>query len=49
MKLTIEGPPEADAPPQPLGRRLVWFVLLWCGGLGATALAAYALRALIVR
>lgn len=45
---TIEGPPEEGAPKPPLGKRLAWFVALWCGGLIAVAAAAYGLRALIL-
>lgn len=49
MKLpTIEGPPEAGDPKQPLGRKLIWFAALWVGGAGTVAIAAYALRALIL-
>jgi hypothetical protein len=48
MPPIIEGPPEAGEAPRPLGRRLLWFVLLWVGSLIAVAAVAYALRALIV-
>lgn len=44
----IEGPPEPGDPKQPLGKSLLWFVVLWVGGLGAVAIAAYSLRALIL-
>jgi hypothetical protein len=30
--------------PQPLARRLLWFVLLWLGGVGAVALVSFGLR-----
>ena len=43
----IEGPPDADAPPRPLHRRLSWFVVLALGGMAATGAVAYALRALL--
>jgi hypothetical protein len=29
---------------QPLTQRLLWFVLLWLGGVGTVALVAYGLR-----
>jgi hypothetical protein len=45
MRLTIEGPPKDGEPPRPLRTRLLWFVALWVGGLVATALLAYVLRA----
>lgn len=45
---TIEGPPEPGDPKQPLGKSLLWFAVLWVGGLGAVAIAAYSLRALIL-
>lgn len=48
MKRIIEGPPEAGAEKPPLRRSLLWFALLWMGGLAATAVIAYALRALII-
>ena len=48
MPPIIEGPPEEGAAPRPLGKRLVWFVILWIGGLAAVAAVAYALRALIL-
>jgi hypothetical protein len=32
-----------DRPP-PLARRLLWFVLLWLGGVGSLALVAFGLR-----
>jgi hypothetical protein len=49
MRLTIEGPPGADDPKPPLGKRLVWFAAIWATSLLCVAAAAYALRALIVR
>jgi hypothetical protein len=48
MAPIIEGPPEAGEMKQPLGRRLLWFVVLWVGGLLAVAAIAYGLRALIL-
>ncbi|MBW0152753.1 MAG: hypothetical protein KXJ53_16200 [Phenylobacterium sp.] len=43
----IEGPPDAEAPRQPLHRRLAWFIALALGGMAATGAVAYALRALL--
>ncbi|MDO8409325.1 MAG: hypothetical protein Q7S93_04615 [Phenylobacterium sp.] len=43
----IEGPPEADAPPRPLARRLAWFIGLALAGMAATGAVAYSLRALL--
>lgn len=48
MPPIIEGPPPPGEPRPPLGSRIVWFATLWLLGLGATAGAAYLLRALIV-
>ncbi|MBX3428240.1 MAG: hypothetical protein KF779_01520 [Hyphomonadaceae bacterium] len=48
MRRIIEGPPEAGDAPRPLGKRLLWFVALWFGGLIAVAAVAYGLRALIL-
>jgi len=48
MPPIIEGPPEDGEAPRPLGRRLLWFLALWFGGLIAVAAVAYALRALIL-
>lgn len=48
MPPIIEGPPEEGEARPPLGKRLLWFVALWFGGLIAVAAAAYALRALIL-
>ena len=31
-------------PPRPLGRRLLWFAVLWLGGVGTVALISFALR-----
>jgi hypothetical protein len=47
MKPIIEGPPPADAPPAPLARRVAWFAALALGAALATALVAYALKALL--
>lgn len=30
--------------PRPLAERLLWFVALWAGGVGVTAIVAYGLR-----
>jgi hypothetical protein len=35
-------PPEKK--PAPLARRLLWFVALWLGGVGAVAIVAYGIR-----
>lgn len=32
----------------PLGRKLAWFVGLWCAGVAAVATVAYAIRAMIL-
>lgn len=48
MPRIIEGPPEEGEEQPPLGKKLLWFVTLWFGGLIAVAAAAYALRALIL-
>lgn len=44
----IEGPPEEGEARLPLGKRALWFVVLWVGSLAAVAAVAYALRALIL-
>jgi hypothetical protein len=48
MPPIIEGPPEEGDAKQPLGKRLLWFAVLWLGSLAAVAAVAYALRALIL-
>jgi hypothetical protein len=48
MRLTIDGPPEEGDAKQSLGKKLLWFVVLWCGSLAVVAAVAYALRALIL-
>jgi len=48
MPPIIEGPPEDGEAPRPLGKRLVWFALLWIGSLAVVAAVAYALRAAIL-
>lgn len=48
MPPIIEGPPEDGEARRPLGKRLVWFAVLWVGSLGVVAAIAYALRALIL-
>lgn len=45
---TIEGPPEPGDPNPRLGKSLMWFAVLWVGGLAVVAIAAYGLRALIL-
>jgi hypothetical protein len=42
-----QGPPEEGAPRGSLGRRLAWFAALAIASAGATALIAYALKALL--
>lgn len=48
MPRIIEGPPEEGEQLRPLGKRLLWFAVLWVGGLASVAAVAYALRALIL-
>lgn len=48
MRPIIEGPPEEGEARKPLGKRLLWFVVLWVGSLVAVAAVAYGLRALIL-
>jgi hypothetical protein len=48
MPPIIEGPPEPGEARRPLGKRLLWFVALWFGGLIAVAAVAYSLRALTI-
>jgi len=48
MPPIIEGPPEDGEAPRPLGKKLVWFAVLWVGSLAAVAAVAYMLRALIL-
>jgi hypothetical protein len=47
MPAIIEPPPEPGAAPRPLALRLAWFLGLAAAGSLATALAAYALRAVL--
>jgi len=47
MRDIIEPPPEADAPLAPLWKRLAWFFGLAIGAALATAIVAYALKALL--
>lgn len=44
----IDGPPEDGEAKQPLGKRVLWFAVLWLGSLAAVAAVAYSLRALIL-
>jgi hypothetical protein len=46
--LRVEPPPEGDAPPPPLARRLAWFVGLAAVSALAVAAVAYFLKALLV-
>lgn len=48
MKVTIEPPPAEGEPLAPLHRRVGWFVGLALASALATAVVAYALRALLV-
>lgn len=48
MPPIIEGPPEEGDAPKPLGKRMLWFAVLWVGSLAVVAAVAYALRALIL-
>ena len=48
MPPIIEGPPEDGETLRPLGKRVLWFVVLWVGSLAAVAAVAYALRSLIL-
>lgn len=48
MPITIEGPPDPDAPLPPLWRRLLWFMGLAAAGSAAVAGVAYLLRAAIL-
>ncbi|THD59489.1 DUF2474 domain-containing protein [Phenylobacterium sp.] len=47
MRAIIEPPPEPGAPLAPLWKRLSWFAGLAVSGAAATAIVAYALRALL--
>lgn len=47
MRDIIEGPPEEGEARLSWPRRLMWFALLAVGGSAATAVVAYALRALL--
>jgi hypothetical protein len=33
-----------EAEPRPLGRRLMWFAVLWLGGVGAVTVISFGLR-----
>jgi hypothetical protein len=48
MRRIIEGPPELGEAPRPLGKRLLWFAVLWVGSLMVVAAVAYGLRALML-
>lgn len=48
MRVTIEPPPEDDAPRPSLRRRIGWFVGIAVASMAATGLVAYGLRALLV-
>jgi uncharacterized protein involved in exopolysaccharide biosynthesis len=47
VRAIIEPPPEPDAPLRPLWKRLGWFFGLAVSAALATAIVAYALRALL--
>lgn len=47
MRDIIEGPPDEGDAPLPWRVRLIWFVGLAVAGSAATAVFAYALRALL--
>ena len=47
MPAIIEGPPEPGQPPAPLWKRLAWFIGLAVGAALATAVVAYAMKALL--
>ena len=47
MPAIIEGPPEPDATPAPLWRRIAWFLAIAAGSVLVTAAVAYALKALL--
>jgi hypothetical protein len=47
MRAIIEPPPQPDAPRAPLPVRLAWFAGLALASAGATAAAAYLLKALL--
>ncbi|MDO9224183.1 MAG: hypothetical protein Q7U20_10795 [Caulobacter sp.] len=48
MKVTIEPPPAEGEPLAPLHRRIGWFIGLALASALATAVVAYALKALLV-
>jgi hypothetical protein len=48
MPRIIEGPPDESEPRPPLGKRILWFAVLWLTSLAAVAAVAYSLRALIL-
>ncbi len=48
MRPIIEGPPEDGEAQPPLGKKLIWFAVIWVASLSAVAAVAYALRALIL-
>ncbi len=48
MPSIIEGPPEEGEAQRPLGKRVLWFAVLWVGSLAAVAAVAYALRSFIL-
>lgn len=47
MRDIIERPPEADAPLQPLWKRLAWFAGLSLAGALSCAAVAYVLKSLL--
>jgi hypothetical protein len=38
------GKSSSEQKPPPLTQRLLWFVVLWLGGVGSVAIVAYGLR-----
>lgn len=40
-------PVTTEDKPAPLGRRLLWFVALWAGGVASVALVGFALKWLL--
>lgn len=40
-------PHERTPQPAPLAKRLLWFALLWCAGVGAVAVVGLAIRAVL--
>lgn len=47
MRAIIEPPPEPDAPPGPLWKRLAWFAALAAAGTASAAILAWLMKALL--